>query len=412
MNQLITRKLQRFDIDRIRADFALIDQGRIAYLDNAATTQKPASVIRAIQDYYQRDNANVHRATHSLARRATTLLEDAREQVRSFINAPDKAQILWTKGTTEGINLVASSYGGMTLRENDVILLTALEHHSNIVPWQLVAASTGARIRVIPVMETGELDLDAFERLLGEGVRILALGHVSNALGTVNPARTMIQKAREHGVITLIDGAQAPIHLDVDVQDLDCDFYAFSGHKMLGPTGIGVLYGRRELLEAMPPYQGGGEMIETVSFERTTYNCLPYKFEAGTPNIADAIGLATACEYLQSQDRDALTAHEQQLIRMAESGLSQIKNVRLIGAAAERTAILSFTMAGCHPQDLGILLDEQDVAVRTGHHCAMPLMAALQIPGTVRASICLYNSEEDIERLIRGVEGASRLFTA
>jgi cysteine desulfurase/selenocysteine lyase len=398
------------DLVELRNDFPILDQQigdhPLAYFDSAATTQKPQPVIDAVAEYYAQHNANVHRAAHALSERATRMFEAARERVRERINARSAAEVIWTRGTTEAINLVAHSYAGSVLAPGDEILITEMEHHSNIVPWQLVAQRTGAQVVACGITDEGELDLTDFERKLGERTRIVAFGHVSNALGTINPVRTLIEQAHDAGAVTLLDGAQAMAHLPVDVQALDCDFYAFSGHKMFGPTGIGVLYGREALLESMPPWQSGGEMIEVVSIDHTTFNSLPYKFEAGTPNIAGAIGLGAAIDYLNAINAEELAAHEAKLLALTTSGLAQVQGVRLVGTAAEKTAVVSFLVEGAHPQDIGTLLDQQGIAVRAGHHCAMPLMQRLGIPGTVRASLSLYNSEQDIERLIAGVQKA------
>jgi cysteine desulfurase/selenocysteine lyase len=399
---------RRTDIAALRDDFPLLAQTTggvpLTYLDSAATTQKPASVLDAIRYYYEHDNANVHRAAHALADRATTAFEGARAKVQAFVGAAHLHEIVWTRGTTESINLVAHSYGGSRLRAGDEILISVMEHHSNIVPWQLVAQRTGATVRAIDVNERGELDLDDYARQLNDRTKIVAIGHVSNALGTINPIRQMIEAAHEAGAVVLIDGAQAAAHLPIDVVDLDCDFYALSGHKMFGPTGIGVLYGKERLLDAMPPWQGGGEMIETVTIERTTFNRLPYKFEAGTPDIAGAVGLGAAIDYLGSIDRDALQSYEARIMATARARLGQLEGVRIIGNAREHTAVVSFLIEGGHPQDVGTLLDQQSIAVRAGHHCAMPLMQRLGIPGTVRASFGLYNSERDVDRLIAGID--------
>jgi cysteine desulfurase/selenocysteine lyase len=376
------------------------------YLDNAATTQKPQAVLDALVAYYRNDNANVHRGVHALAERSTAAFESARQRVATFVNARSHREIVWTRGTTESINLVAHSFGGENLRPGDEILLSDMEHHSNIVPWQLVAQRTGAELRVVPVTPEGELDLDDFDRLLSERTRIVAMVHVSNALGTINPVEEICRRAHDAGAVVLLDGAQAAAHLPIDVQAIDCDFYAFSGHKMYAPTGIGVLYGRESLLDAMPPWQSGGEMIRTVSFDHTTFNELPYKFEAGTPNIADAIGLRAAIDFIESLDRDALIAHEEHVRKLTESLLQQNENVRLIGTAANKTGVVSFLLDGAHPSDVGTLLDQQGVAVRTGHHCAMPLMERLGIPGTVRASFGMYNSEEEVHRLMDAITKA------
>jgi cysteine desulfurase/selenocysteine lyase len=396
-----------FDVERVRRDFPILHQQvhdqPLVYLDSAATTQKPQVVIDALSDYYQRDNANVHRAAHCLADRATTAFEQARQTVATFINSPKVEQIIWTRGTTESINLVASSFGRILLQPGDTILVSTLEHHSNIVPWQLIAAERGAKVVPIPLDELGDLDLSAYQNLLDGRVKIVAINHVSNALGTVNPVKKIIEMAHAAGAKILVDGAQAVAHFPVDVQDLDCDFYAFSGHKAFGPTGIGVLWGREELLEQMPPYQGGGEMIETVSFAKTTFNHLPYKFEAGTPDIAGAIGMGAALNYLQRLDRAAAYAHESRLLQSCIERGAQMGLLR-IGAPRHAAGVYSFILPGAHPADVGTLLDQQGVAVRTGHHCTQPLMAHLGLPGTVRASLSLYNTQQDLERFFSAME--------
>ena len=396
------------DIAALRADFPLI-QGRddVVYLDNAATTQKPRAVLDAVRAYYETTNANVHRGVHQLSDAATDAFEGARGRVARRINAASPSEIVWTRGTTEAINLVAQSYGGSVLRPGDRVLVTELDHHSNIVPWQMASERAGATLVAAAVTPEGTLDVKDFEAQLGRGdVRIAAFGHVSNALGTVHPVADLVAMARAAGAATVVDGAQAMAHYAVDVRALDCDFYAFSGHKMYAPTGIGVLYGREALLEAMPPWQGGGEMIEEVRIEATSYAGLPFKFEAGTPNIAGAIGLAAAVDYLETLDPGAVTAHEGELLHRATAGLQQMEGVRIVGTAPDKAPLVSFLMDGAHPHDLGTLLDRQGVAVRTGHHCAMPLMQRLDIPGTVRASFALYNSAEDVERLVTGVHKA------
>ena len=396
------------DIAARRADFPLI-QGRddVVYLDNAATTQKPRAVLDAVRAYYETTNANVHRGVHQLSDAATDAFEGARGRVARRINAAAPSEIVWTRGTTEAINLVAQSYGGSMLRPGDRVLVTELEHHSNVVPWQMACERAGATLAAAAVTPEGTLDVEDFEAQLGRGdVRIAAFGHVSNALGTVHPVAELVAMARAAGATTLVDGAQAMAHYGVDVRALDCDFYAFSGHKMYAPTGIGVLYGREALLEAMPPWQGGGEMIEEVRIEATTYAGLPFKFEAGTPNIAGAIGLAAAVDYLETLDPGAVAAHEGELLHRVTAGLQQIEGVRIVGTAADKGPVVSFLMGGAHPHDVGTLLDRQGIAVRTGHHCAMPLMERLGIPGTVRASFALYNSAEDVERLVAGVHKA------
>ncbi|MYE12127.1 MAG: SufS family cysteine desulfurase [Gammaproteobacteria bacterium] len=398
----------RADIAALRADFPLIE-GRddVVYLDNAATTQKPRTVLDAVRAYYETTTANVHRGVHQLSDAATDAFEGARGRVARRINAAGPREIVWTRGTTEAINLVAQSYAASVLRPGDRVLVTELEHHSNIVPWQMACERAGATLVAAAVTPEGTLDVEDFEARLGRGdVRIAAFGHVSNALGTVHPVADLVAMARAAGAATVVDGAQAMAHYGVDVRALDCDFYAFSGHKMYAPTGIGVLYGREALLEAMPPWQGGGEMIEEVRIEATTYAGLPFKFEAGTPNIAGAIGLAAAIDYLETPDSGAVTAHEGELLHRATAGLQQIEGVRIVGTAPDKAPLVSFLMDGAHPHDLGTLLDQQGVAVRTGHHCAMPLMQRLGIPGTVRASFALYNSTEDVERLVAGVHKA------
>ena len=397
-----------FDVNARRAEFPLLDQSinaqPLVYLDNAATTQKPRVVLEAIDSYYRSINANVHRGAHTLADRATTAFEDARARVAGFINAPAPEQLIFTRGTTESINLVAQSWARPQLRPGDEILVSGLAHHSNIVPWQMVAAATGARVVPIPITADAELDMSAFTALLGERTRLVALEQVSNAMGSIHPVEQVIAQAHAAGAVVLLDGAQSVAHLPVDVQQLDVDFFAFSGHKMYGPTGIGGLYGRRELLEAMPPWQGGGEMIETVSFERTTYAALPYRFEAGTPDIAGAVGLGAAVRYLQGLDRAAMYAHEDALLAYALELAADFPGFRLVGRAARKIAVLSFLLEGGHPHDVGTLLDRQGVAVRTGHHCAQPAMTQFGIPGTVRASFALYNTREEVERLFAALE--------
>ncbi len=392
-----------------RKDFPILDQqvngAPLVYLDNAATSQKPRVVIDALSDYYHNYNANVHRAVHALSDQATFAFEQARDRVREFVHATSRNEIIFTRGTTESINLVANCYTGL-LQPDDEILISHMEHHSNIVPWQMLAARTKAVLKACDVNSQGDIDLESFANLLSDKTRIVAISHVSNALGTVNPLQQVIEQAHDAGAVVLVDGAQAVPHFDVDVAALDCDFYAFSGHKMYGPTGIGVLYGKEKLLEMLPPWQGGGEMIETVSIDNSTYNTLPYKFEAGTPNIAGAIGLGAAIDYLSGLPRNEIEAMEDDLLRLTVSQLKQIDGVRLIGDPAKRISVVSFLVDGSHPHDVGTLLDQQGIAVRTGHHCAMPLMAQLGIPGTVRASFSLYNSTEDVDRLIAGVRKA------
>ena len=380
------------------------------YLDNAATTQKPSSVIDAIVNYYRRDNANVHRGVHTLSDRATQSFEQARQTVADFIASPKTSQVIWTSGTTAAINLVAYSWGHSQLRAGDRVLVSWLEHHSNIVPWQLVAAATGAEVVPIPVTDAGEIDLDALDALLDGRVKMVAINHVSNALGTVNPVQEIARRARAAGALVLVDGAQSVAHWPVDVPALGCDFYVFSGHKLFGPTGIGVLWGREELLEAMPPFLGGGEMIEQVAFPTTSFSGLPFKFEAGTPNIAGAIGLAAAVDYLAGLDREGAAAHEEALLQRTLELAAEVPGLRRIGKPDHAAGIFSFLLEGSHPSDLGMLLDQQGIAVRTGHHCAQPLMARFGIPGTVRASYSIYNTQEDVTRLFEGIRKAQRLF--
>lgn len=406
---------QDFDIERVRADFPILQQqvhGRqLVYLDNAATTQKPVSVIEAIEGYYYLHNANVHRGVHELSERATRAFEAAREKVRNFLHAHDATEIVFVRGTTEAINLVAQSYGRANIKQGDEILITEMEHHSNIVPWQLLCEQTGAVLKVVPIDEHGELMLDEFDRLLTERTKLVGVVHVSNALGTINPIKTLIQKAHDVGAAVLIDGAQAVAHIQVDVRDLDCDFYAFSGHKLYGPTGIGVLYAKQSILEAMPPYQGGGEMIERVTFEKTTYNKIPYKFEAGTPNIAGAIGLGASIDYLRIMGLGAISAHERSVLQYATQRAQEIKGLRVIGTAGLKCSILSFVVAGTHPADFGTILDQLGVAIRTGHHCAMPVMQHFDVPGTARASIGMYNTRDEIDVFIDAVARAQQMLS-
>lgn len=390
--------------DRLRGQFPALAQEvnghPLVYLDNAATTQKPQAVLDAINHYYRTDNANVHRAAHALSGRATRAFEDARETVARFINAPRSHEVIWTRGTTEAINLVAQSWGMSELRAGDEIVLSTLEHHANIVPWQLVAQRTGAVIRVIPLDERGDLHIAAYLALLGPRTRLVSVAHVSNALGTVNPVKEMVAAAKAVGALSLIDGAQAVAHLVVDVQAIGCDFYAFSGHKLYGPTGIGVLWGRTELLERMPPWQAGGEMIDRVSFSGTTFNTLPFKFEAGTPHIAGAIGLAAAIGFMMEQDKDSLASHEAALTDYLVAGLQQVPGLRLVGEPGQRAGAISFLLEDIHPQDAATLLDMQGIALRVGHHCAMPLMESLGIGGTMRASLACYNNRDDVDALL------------
>lgn len=404
-----------FDVDAIRRDFPILKQliqGKpLAYLDNAATTQKPNVVMNALQHYYDCDNANVHRAVHTLSERATHDYEKARDTVQKFIHAQAREEIIWVKGTTEAINLVAQSYLRPQLKAGDEILITALEHHANIVPWQLVCAQTGAVLKVVPIDDQGVLRLDQFKNLLSEKTKLFSCTYISNAIGTINPIKQLIEACHAQNIPVLIDAAQAIAHMPCDVQALDCDFFVFSSHKCYGPTGIGVLYGKRTLLEAMPPYQGGGDMIRTVSFEQSTYAPLPLKFEAGTPNIADAIGFAAALTYLSQLNWPEVMAYEHQLFKKAHTALVAIPGIEIIGDAPEpnHAGILSFVCENIHPHDLATILNEYGVAVRAGHHCAMPLMNRFQVPATTRASLAFYNIEAEIQQLVDGIEAAKKL---
>ncbi len=396
-----------------RQDFPILQQtigkNPLIYLDSAASAQKPNSVIDAMSAYYHSDNANVHRGAHTLGDRATASFEGARDKVKAFLNAREREEIIWTKGTTEAINLVANGLANH-LEADDEIIVTRMEHHANIVPWQMLAERTGAIIKVWEINQAGELLADGFEKLLSAKTRILACTHVSNVLGTINPVKEIIAKAKAANVITVIDGAQATPHFAVDVQDLDCDFYAFSSHKVFGPTGMGVLYGKRERLEAMPPYQGGGEMIERVSFDGTTFNVLPYKFEAGTPAIGESVGLAHAIDYLNTHDRLALEQHEQDLLENAVRQMASIEGMSMIGTAENKVPVMSFKIEGLHPSDIGMLLDQQGIGIRTGHHCAMPLMDFYGLPGCARASFAFYNTHEEVDQLFKALAKIKRMF--
>jgi cysteine desulfurase/selenocysteine lyase len=404
-----------FDVTAIRRDFPALQQqvhGKpLAYLDNAATTQKPQAVIDAITAFYRHDNANVHRGVHLLSERATARYEGARETVRRFLNARQAREIIFVRGTTEAINLVAHSFGRQRLREGDEVVVSAFEHHSNIVPWQIVCDEKRARLRVVPMTGAGDIQFEEFERVLTDRTRLVSIVHVSNALGTVNPVARMIDIAHRHGIPVLVDGAQAVAHLTVDVQHLDADFYAFSGHKLFGPTGIGALYGKAALLESMPPYQAGGDMISSVSFERTQYNTLPYKFEAGTPDIAGAVGLAAAIEYVEGLGLDRIAAYEHELLQYGTARLGTIAGLRLYGPPLDRkAAILSFTLSGVHPHDIGTILDQEGVAIRTGHHCCQPLMHRLGIDATARASLAFYSTFDEIDRLVAALDRVREVF--
>jgi cysteine desulfurase / selenocysteine lyase len=403
-----------FDVERVRQDFPVLRQtihGKpLVYLDNAATAQKPRAVIDAIVKFYEVDCANIHRGVHELSQRSTAAYEETRAKVRRFLNARSNHEIIFVRGTTEGINLVTQTWGRTNLKAGGEIIIAGLDHHSNIVPWQILCEQTGARLRVIPIDDRGDLLLEEYEKLLGPRTHMVAIGHVSNALGTINPVRRIVRMAHDAGALALLDGAQAVPHMPVDVSALDADFYAFSGHKLFGPTGIGVLYGKEDLLEAMPPYQGGGDMIRTVTFEKTTYNDLPYKFEAGTPDIAGGIGLGAAVDYVTHLGIDKIAAYEHELLLYATEALDQIPGLRIVGTAREKAAVLSFVMQGIHPHDIGTVLDHQGIAVRTGHHCAQPVMDRYHIPATTRASLAFYNTPAEIDALVAGLYKVKEVF--
>ena len=415
MSEVMASVRAGFDVERVRADFPILQQevhGRpLVYLDSANTSQKPQSVLDALNEYYVHDNANIHRATHLLSERATRAYERSRTLLQRFINAPHSREIVLTKGCTESINLVAQSWGRTMLTPGDEVLVSWMEHHSNIVPWQLVCEQTGATLRVVPIDERGELRLDEFHRLLSARTKLVAIIHVSNSLGTINPVEEIVEAAHRVGALVLVDGAQAAPHLTVDVQALDADFYTFSGHKMCGPTGTGVLYGKTSLLDRMPPYQGGGDMIASVTFEKTTYNTLPHKFEAGTPNIAGVVGFGAAVEYLNGLDRTAALAHEDDLLAYATERLAELPSVHVIGQARRKTSVLSFVMDGVHPHDIGTVLDNEGVAIRTGQHCAQPVMDRYGITATARASFAFYNTRSDVDALIAALHKAHELLS-
>ena len=403
-----------FDPEAVRADFPALDQhvyddAPLVYLDNAATSQKPQAVIDRMNAYYSRENSNVHRGVHALSQGASEAYEGARETLARFINAPDPDTVVWTRGTTEGLNLIASSFGPTVVDEGDEILLTEMEHHANIVPWQMLAERRGASIRVLPITDAGELRVDLLEDYLSDQTALVAISHVSNALGTVNPMDRVVEAAHGRDIPVVVDGAQSAPHMPVDVQELDADFFVFSGHKMFGPTGIGVLYGKREHLEAMPPYQGGGDMIDRVSFEKTTYDAVPHKFEAGTPNISGAIALGTAAEYILDLDRSAMQAYEDDLLAYATDRLRAIDGLQLVGTASKKASVLSFVLDDVHPYDAGTLLDRMGIAVRTGNHCTEPLMDRLGLPGTIRASLACYNTKDDVDALADGIRKVQTL---
>jgi cysteine desulfurase/selenocysteine lyase len=404
----------KFDVESIRRDFPILGRevhGRpLIYLDSAATYQKPQVVIDAVSRYYAEDNANIHRGVHYLSQLATREYEDARVKIKRFINAAESHEIIFTRGTTESINLVSNSFGRKYIKEGDEIIISAMEHHSNIVPWQMLCEQTGARLRVIPINDAGELLIDEFIQMLNPKVKIVGVVHVSNALGTINPVKRIIELAHSHDIPVLIDGAQAAPHFKVDVQDLDVDFYAFSGHKLCGPTGTGVLYGKTSILNEMPPFMGGGDMIASVSFEKTTYNTLPHKFEAGTPHIAGGIGLGVAIDYLTGIGLDRIAAYENELLEYATELIGAIPGVKIIGTAREKASVLSFTLDTVHPHDIGTILDQEGIAVRAGHHCAQPVMKRFAVPATARASFAFYNTKQEIDKLAEGVQKVIDIF--
>jgi cysteine desulfurase/selenocysteine lyase len=413
-HNLVDTMLNDFDIAAIRRDFPILNQQinghPLVYLDNAASSQKPVQVIEAVDQYYRLDNANVHRGVHKLSQRATDAYEGARSKIRGFLNATSDKEIIFVRGATEAINLVAQSFVRPQLQAGDEILISYLEHHANIVPWQMVCEQTGATLKIIPMTESGELNLSGLDELLTDKTKIMAVGQVSNALGTVNPVKQMTEKAKAKGIPVLIDGAQAVPHMQVDVQELDCDFYVFSGHKMFAPTGIGALYGKQALLEAMPPWQGGGDMILSVSFDHTEYNALPYKFEDGTPHIAGAVGLGAAIDYMQSIGIEKIAAYEHALLELATAKLSAIDGVRIVGTAEHKASVLSFLIEDVHPHDVGTIFDQQGVAIRAGHHCAQPVMQYYGIAATARASFAFYNTEQEIDALVKAIHTTQELF--
>ena len=403
-----------YDVEKVRRDFPILQErihGKpLVYLDNAATAQKPQAVLDAIEQYYRHDNSNVHRGVHTLSERATEHYERARSVIQHFINAGDPSAIIFVRGTTEAINLVAQSYGRAHVGAGDEVIITALEHHSDIVPWQMLCEEKGARLRVVPINERGELRLEEYEKLLGPKTKLVALGHISNALGTINPVRKIVELAHRRNVPVLVDGAQAAPKIKVDVRELDCDFYAFSSHKLYGPTGLGVLYGKAALLNAMPPYQGGGDMISSVTFEKTTYNKLPHKFEAGTPHVEGAIGLAAAIEYVSRLGMENIAAHEHDILTYATAKILEVPGVRLIGTAREKAGVLSFVLENVHPHDIGTILDQEGIAIRTGHHCAQPVMQIFGVPATARASFGLYNTRAEVDALVAGLHKVQEVF--
>ena len=404
-----------FDVESIRESFPILSRELndkvLVYLDNAATSQKPQVVIDALVNYYSNYNANIHRGIHTLAEEATAAYESTRVTVRKFINAAFPEEIIFTRGATEGINLVAYTWGRKNIRAGDEIIISGMEHHSNIVPWQILCEEKKSTLKIIPVTDNGELDMEAYKNLLSSKTKLVSVVHVSNSLGTINPVKEIIDAAHRVGAIVMLDGAQSTVHLDIDVQELDCDFFAFSGHKVYGPTGVGVLYGKKDILQSMPPFMGGGEMIKEVTFEKTTYADLPYKFEAGTPNIADTVALKSALDFIVETGKDAVRKHENDLLKYATEHLGALPGLRIIGTAREKVSVVSFVIEKIHPQDIGVLLDNQGIAVRTGHHCTQPLMDRFRIPGTVRASFAMYNTKEEIDRLVSGLQKAIKMLS-
>jgi len=405
--------IKTFDVAEIRKQFPVLERKvkgkNLVYFDNAATAQKPQVVIDALVNYYQQFNANIHRGIHSLAEEATAAFEATRDTVKDFINAKYREEIIFTRGVTEGINLVAATWGRQNIKEGDEIIVSGMEHHSNIVPWQILCLEKKAKLKAIPVNDNGELIMSEFEKLITPKTKFVSIVHASNSLGTINPVKEIIEIAHQHNIPVLVDGAQSSVHLNIDVQDMDCDFFVISSHKVYGPTGVGVLYGKKELLEEMPPYMGGGEMIKEVTFDKTTYNDLPYKFEAGTPNIADTVAFKAALDFINEVGKGNIRKHEEALTKYAMDKLSKIDGVRLIGTAKHKTSVVSFIVDGVHPQDMGILLDNYGIAVRTGHHCCQPLMNRFEIPGTIRASFAMYNTKEEVDELVKGVEKAIKM---
>ncbi|HKS96626.1 MAG TPA: cysteine desulfurase [Terriglobia bacterium] len=403
-----------FDVERVRKDFPILKQkvhGKpLVYFDNAATSQKPLAVIEAEDRFYREYNSNIHRGVHELSERATRAYEETRAKVQRLLNAPEAREVVFVRSTTEGINLVAATYGRAHIQAGDEVLITAMEHHSNIVPWQMLCEEKGARLRVVPINDRGELLFEEYEKLLGPRTRLVAVAHISNVLGTINPVREIVHAAHRLDIPVVVDGAQAAPHLKVDVQELDCDFYAFSSHKIFGPTGIGALYGKAALLEAMPPYQGGGDMISSVSFEKTLYNVIPYKFEAGTPNIAATIGLGAAIDYVKGLGLEAIAQYEHELLEYLTESLARLSGIRIIGTAPRKAGVVSFVLAGVHPHDVGTVLDQEGIAVRTGHHCAQPLMDRFGVPATARASLAFYNTREEVGQLAAGIEKVKQVF--